>query len=255
MPSICLPGRYFRMYPANKPLGHAEKQLQLDTSQTVFLLVDVYDPALEPGGARSPWELAGSFIEQSKQVMPAMAAARQAARKINLPIVYLANSAPRIALADSTYQEMKTNTVNANKDELFAEDNIDPLEYHHGKSQVLKYASIIKPQDGDYYIRKHAHSGFFDTRLDTLLRNLGCKTLVCVGFTLDMCLGATMIDALWRNYRVVLLRDCTRAFEITGVDQPNSWTNRWVLYTESAIGYSATSNQWIAACNTLQSCD
>ena len=252
MAAIRLPGRYFRMYPPEKPLGHAQKQLQLDTAQTVFLLVDVYDPALQPDASRSPWELTGYFIDQCKQVMPAMVAARQAARDVNLPIVYLANSAPRIALADSAYQEMKTNTINANKDELFAEDNVDPREYHHGDSQVLKYAKIIEPRQGDYFIRKHAHSGFFDTRLDTLLRNLGCKTLICAGFALDMCVGTTMIDALWRNYRVVLLRDCTRAIEIAGIDEPDAWTNRWILYTECAIGYTATADQWITACNAAK---
>ena len=69
---------------------------------------------------------------------------------------------------------------------------------------ALVYCAAVKPRAGDYYIRKHVHSAFFDTRLDTLLRNLGCTTVVALGFALDMCVGTTMIDALWRNYRVVL---------------------------------------------------
>jgi hypothetical protein len=57
-----------------------------------------------------------------------------------------------------------------------------------------------------------------------------------------------MIDALWRNYRVLLLRDCTYAIEIPGVDEPGSWTERWILYVECAIGCTATSAAWIDAC-------
>jgi energy-coupling factor transporter ATP-binding protein EcfA2 len=154
--------------------------------------------------------------------------------------------------SDAQVQEQNWDTLHVVKDELYSEDNIDPLEYHHGPSNVLKYSQIVAPQAGDYYIRKHVHSAFFDTRLDTLLRNLGCKTLVCVGFALDMCLGNTMIDALWRNYRVLLLRDCTFAIEIPGIDAPGAWTDRWILYAESAIGYTATSETWIAACQAAE---
>jgi ureidoacrylate peracid hydrolase len=67
-----------------------------------------------------------------------------------------------------------------------------------------------------------------------------------------MCLGNTMIDALWRNYRVLLLRDCTYAIEIPGIDEPGAWTNRWILYAECAIGYTTTSDAWIAACRAAR---
>ena len=86
---------------------------------------------------------------------------------------------------------------------------------------------MIAPQSDDYYIRKYVYSGFWDTRLDSLLRNLGIRTLVCAGFAADICLLGTMIDALYRNYRIVLLRDATQAVEIpdstarTGVYAPN----------------------------------
>ena len=59
-----------------------------------------------------------------------------------------------------------------------------------------------------------------------------------------------MLDALWRNYRVLLLRDCSYAVEIPGIDEPpGAWTNRWILYTECAIGYTATAEDWIRACD------
>jgi hypothetical protein len=57
-----------------------------------------------------------------------------------------------------------------------------------------------------------------------------------------------MIDALWRNYHVLLLRDCTYAIEIPGVDEPGAWTQRWILYTECAIGCTTTSQAWQDAC-------
>ena len=253
MTTIKISGRYYRMYPPEKFLGYAEKEFELDTAETVFLVVDVYGLGFDPEDAQeAAWDVSPQYTQGVKSAVPRIRSATDLAREAGLPVVYVSNSAPRIALAQSAYQEQKWDTLNLSKDELYAEDNIDPLEYHYGDSDVLKYSRIVAPQEGDYYIRKHVHSGFFDTRLDTLLRNLGCKTLVCVGFALDMCLGTTMIDALWRNYRVLLLRDCTYAVEISGVDEPGAWTDRWILYTECAIGYTATAEDWIVACRTGQ---
>ena len=259
MAIIKIRGRYYRMYPPEKFLGYAEREFELDTAETVFLVVDVYglgfDPHSEEADEASEWMgmVSQQSIEREKDiVVNHIRPSLDAAREVGLPVVYISNSAPRIALSKSAYQEQKWDTLNLSKDELYAEDNIDPLEYHYGDSDVLKYSKIVAPHEGDYYVRKHVHSGFFDTRLDTLLRNLGCKTLVCVGFALDMCLGTTMIDALWRNYRVLLLRDCTYAIEVPGVDEPGAWTDRWILYAECAIGYTAVSEAWIAACEATR---
>jgi hypothetical protein len=68
---------------------------------------------------------------------------------------------------------------------------------------------------------------------------------------LDMCLGATMMDALWRNYRVLLLRDCTYAAELPLIDEPGSWTQRWITYVECAIGCTSTSSAFIHACSNI----
>jgi nicotinamidase-related amidase len=258
MAQIKINGRYYRMYPPEQFLGYAENELHLDTSETVFLLVDVYGLGFDPEKTdeKSQWSgmVSDQSIKREKEIIvnhirPALDASREA----KMPIVYASNSAPRIALQHSAYHEQKKSTLEFETSIMYAEDRIDPLEYYYGPSDVLKYSDIISPKPGDYYIRKHVHSAFFDTRLDTLLRNLGCKTLVCVGFALDMCLGNTMIDALWRNYRVLLLRDCTYAIEVPGVDAPGSWTERWILYTECAIGYTSTSAEWIKACKNVVS--
>jgi ureidoacrylate peracid hydrolase len=241
------------MYPPEQFQGFAYKEFDLSPADTAFLLCDVYGLGYDPddGDNRSDWQglVSPQSVSREKDIVcnyirPSL----DAARAVGLPIIYVSNSAPRIALRQSAYGEQKWDTLEVSKDELYAEDTIDPLEYNYGPSNVLKYSKIIAPLPGDYYIRKHVHSAFFDTRLDTLLRNLGVRNLVCVGFALDMCLGNTMIDALWRNYRVLLLRDCTWAIEIPGVDEPGAWTQRWLLYVECAIGCTSTAAAWRDAC-------
>lgn len=255
MPNISVEGRFFRKYPVVSPLGYTTKPLQLSTADTAFVLVDVYGPVLDVHPDAAEAEQAEenrrvpiSVTQKSEIVRQRIRPALDAARKLGLPIVYVANSAPRIALNRSTYWEHKWDTLNVDKDVYFAETSVDPREYHHGGTGVLDYSDVIAPRSDDYFIRKYVHSGFYDTRLDSLLRNLAIKNLVFVGFALDVCLGTTMIDALWRNYRVIMLRDCVHASEIPTVDAPGEWTKRWVLYVECAIGYTTTSDAWVQAC-------
>jgi ureidoacrylate peracid hydrolase len=250
--SVKLNGRYYRMYPRGDFKGHAEKTFVLNPDNTAFVVVDVYGPGFDDGAQDSHYSgmVSAQSAEREKyiiinNIVPAL----EKAREVGFPVVYVANSAPRIALAKSTYWEYKVDTQDVDVDALYSELPVDPKEYHHGDSNVLLYSKVIAPQATDYFVRKHVHTGFFDTRLDTLLRNLGVKNLLFVGFALDHCLGTTMIDALWRNYRPILLRDCTYAIEIEGIDEPGAYTDRWILYVESAVGYTTSSPEFIHACD------
>lgn len=65
----------------------------------------------------------------------------------------------------------------------------------------------IEPQD--IQIDKYRMSGFWDTPLDSILRNLGRTTLFFGGVNADQCVMATLQDANFLGYDGILLRDCT----------------------------------------------
>lgn len=245
------PGRYFRMYPAEAPLGHVTEELSWQVDETALLAVDVYGDPTRP----DVWN--GMVSEASRlqvvDIYERIAAVLAAARAAGMSVVYATNSAPRVALRSSAYGALKQRTLAVDQDVLYARPQDDGSEYANGRSPVLSYQSAVAPAPGDYVVKKHVHSAFFDTRLDTLLRNLGIKNLLCLGFTLDSCLGTTMIDALWRNYNVALVRDCTYAVELPGIDKPGAWTERWLTYVECMIGVTlatATALQSLSAART-----
>jgi nicotinamidase-related amidase len=248
---LVISGRFYRQYPPGNFEGFSERELHLPRDETAVLVVDIY--GLESPSNRPHSGMGAEYGDARAQeiIATAVRPALDAAREAGLAVVYVANSAPRIALKHSAYWEQKWETQHVDKDDLYSEDIVDPREYHFGDSDALKYTELSRPHPGDYFVRKHTHSGFFDTRLDTLLRNLRVHNLICMGFALDMCLGATMMDALWRNYRVLLLRDCTYAVELPGIDVPGSWTQRWVTYVETAIGFTTTSATFVDACGQL----
>jgi len=67
---------------------------------------------------------------------------------------------------------------------------------------------LLKPEAGDIHVDKYRISGFFDTPLDGILRNLRATTLLFAGVNLDQCVYATLVDAACLGYDCVLVEDC-----------------------------------------------
>jgi nicotinamidase-related amidase len=59
----------------------------------------------------------------------------------------------------------------------------------------------------DIHIAKMRMSGFWDTELDQVLRNLGVTTLLFGGVNADQCVLATLMDANFLGYDCILLED------------------------------------------------
>ena len=66
----------------------------------------------------------------------------------------------------------------------------------------------LTPDPADVRVDKHRMSGFWDTPLDSILRNLGACTLLFAGVNLDQCVLHTMADASFLGYDTLLLEDC-----------------------------------------------
>jgi nicotinamidase-related amidase len=61
----------------------------------------------------------------------------------------------------------------------------------------------------DIRVDKYRMSGFWDTPLDSILRNLGRTTLFFAGVNADQCVLTTLCDANFLGYDCVLVKDCT----------------------------------------------
>ncbi|MEM2128123.1 MAG: isochorismatase family cysteine hydrolase, partial [Candidatus Methanomethylicaceae archaeon] len=100
--------------------------------------------------------------------------------------------------------------------------------YHHDPEVVNRWgphaikgtdgAKVIPelgPAEGDFTVEKRAYSGFFETGLDSLLRNLyggmGVRAVVLCGLHTHMCVRHTAADAFFRGYRIVVAKDAVEA--------------------------------------------
>jgi nicotinamidase-related amidase len=250
-----LKARYYRWFPAEEHLGYARDELQIHRAETAFVLVDVYLPDIDRevnGAPREEEKVALSLKDYRlwrditlEHIGPALSAARGA----ELPVIYVTNSGPRIALGRSAFADKLRQSLASEMEGAFTEDCVDPLEYHYGPAKQLQFP--VAPQPGDFYIRKHTYSGFFETRLESLLRNLRVRNLICVGFRLDACLMSTVLDALYRNFKVILLRDCTLASELPHEIDALEFTKRMLLWFEALVGVTVDSQDFIAACHAV----
>lgn len=237
-------GRYYRLYPPASPLGEVEEDLTLAIDNTVFLLVDVYGkrydddfepPADLPSIYQAPINDPVKDIVRNK-IVPAKAAAKRA----GLRVVYVSNYLSPGLSEGNEWRNMSVRTC-----------GVDVLEAWVPPTPILEHADIIAPQPGEPLVLKQHYSGFFETNLDSVLRGYGAKNLVAVGFDSRICLGTTATDAMYRDYRVIVLRDAIRTGEYPET-AAGGWANFMaVRFIESNVGYTSTVDAFIAACDDV----
>jgi nicotinamidase-related amidase len=248
--AIDIKGRHYWSYPPGQYLGYAERILKLDTADTAFVIVDVYGASLGNRDDDGPG-IEYMLDRALKIVIERIAPGKAAAKRLGIPSICVTNSAPRVELSRSELGNQRQDNVSTILDALSGECINDPLGYVPGDLRCVQHSLAITAQNGDCSIRKHVYSGFFGTRLDGLPRNLGIRNIVFSGLAAGVCLLGTMIDALYRNCRVLLLRDCTEAVDVPGFDQvEGAFTRRICLWTECHLGHTFTSADWVAACAT-----
>jgi biuret amidohydrolase len=67
----------------------------------------------------------------------------------------------------------------------------------------------LTPKEGELVIKKHRYSAFYNTNLETQLRNRGIETLIITGTVTNMCCESTARDAQFRDYNVIFVSDAT----------------------------------------------
>ena len=236
-------GRYYRMYPPEAYLGHAEETLELALGQTALMLIDVYGLGYSPGEPepeRPALFYKGSTEVERRVMVDHVKPALEAARRIGMPVIFLNNSNQMVAAQRSEFGAILVRTHGLTVEERW---EADPVEF--------QFSKLVTPQPGEYLVRKQMYSGFFETCLESLLKNLGIKNLVAVGFAANACVLGTLNDALYRNYRIVLLRDCTAAMEYHDTIDKQSITGFIIRHVEAFLGYTATSRDFVRSCERL----
>ena len=233
---IDIKGRYYRYFPN---AGYDFEDLVLSVKETALLLVDVdglgFSEGEEPD--RFLLELYGQehFQKRKEITNNSIKPALEYARKVGIERIFTTNRASETAAHLSEFGRRHSRSMEGDISEVF-----DPE-----RSTTTRFSKDICPIPNEHIIEKGYYSAFYETSLDSLLRNLGIRNLLCMGFATNICVHATLLDGLFRNYRIVLLRDCTMATEFPETRRDMSLTKSTIWQVEALIGYSTTSEELI----------
>jgi len=100
-------------------------------------------------------------------------------------------------------------------------------------------ADGLEAQDGDHIVEKMRMNGFYETRLDILLRGLGVDTIIVSGAWTNMSIEHTSRHGADAGYEVVVASDGTST---TG----DEWQN-------AALNYAMTNVAKVATCAEIKS--
>lgn len=103
----------------------------------------------------------------------------------------------------------------------------------------------LAPQAGDVVLYKHRFSGFYQTRLDAVLKKLDARHLIFTGCTTSVCVESTIRDAMFRDYLPVLLADCTA--EPIGCRFARTNHDASLLAIETLLGWVSSSEEFVRA--------
>lgn len=92
----------------------------------------------------------------------------------------------------------------------------------------------------DIHVDKYRVSGFPDSPLESILKNLRVTTLFFGGVNLDQCVYATMLEASFLGYDIVLVEDCA------ATRSPEYCTQATLYNTERGMGFITQADAVVA---------
>ena len=186
-------------------LATETKTLRLDLAKTAILVIDMQNDFCHPDGwlahigvditpARTP-------IHPLKTLLPIL-------RQVGVPVIWL-NWGNRADL-----RNISANVLHVYNPSGLGIGVGDPLPSNDAKvlmagSWAAAIVEELEQHRQDIHVDKYRMSGFWDTPLDSILRNLGRTTVLFAGVNADQCVMATLQDANFLGYDCLLVKDCT----------------------------------------------
>jgi ureidoacrylate peracid hydrolase len=220
------------------------ESISIDASSTAVIVVDMENDFGTKGGM---FDHAGIDISMIQKVIDPTSKVLAAAREAGIKIIYL-----KMAYHDDLSDLGDEESVNRVRHLKFMHVG-DTINAPDGsKSRILirgtwgtDIVPDLKPQDGDIVIYKTRFSGFYQTNLDSTLKQLHKKNLIITGCTTSICVESTVRDAMFRDYLPVVLEDCTA--EPIGYNFPRSNHEASLLTIQTLLGWVSSSNEFIKA--------
>ena len=102
----------------------------------------------------------------------------------------------------------------------------------------------LAPEPQDTVVYKHQLSGSYETELHDVPRRMGVRDLIFTGCTTSICVDSTVRDAMFRDYRCLVLDDCMAEPIVSGLERTNHEAS--LLATQTLLGWVASSTDLLS---------
>jgi gluconolactonase len=196
--------------------------LKLDPARTALIIQDLQNDVIIEGGAFA--DSGAPAHATAQNVVANVQALAEACRAAGVPVIHI------WFIVEPGATGLKINAP------LFAgvKDANALVRGSWGAAPV----EGLEPHDGDHVVEKMRMNGFFDTRLDTLLRGLGADTIIVTGAWTNMSIEHTARHGADAGYEVLVASDGSST---TGDD-----------WQRAALEYAMTNVGRVVSCDELR---
>jgi gluconolactonase len=171
----------------------SDESLRLDAKRSALIIQDLQNDVIIEGGAFA--DSGAPAHAKSQNVVENVKRLADAARKAGMPVIHVHY------IVDEGAPGLKQNA---------------PLFVGVKEANALVRGSWgaapvegLEPQAGDHVVEKMRMNGFYDTRLDILLRGLEAETIVITGAWTNMSIEHTARHGADAGYEVIVVSDGT----------------------------------------------
>jgi nicotinamidase-related amidase len=183
----------------------AEPQhLRIDLRRTAYVVIDMQNDFCAPGG----WlDHIGVDIAPARRPIAPLQRVLPRLRRARVPVIWVnwGNRPDRLNLSPSVLHVYKPSGHGVGLGDPLPANGAKVLEKGSWAAAIV---DELAPASDDIRVDKYRMSGFWDTPLDSILRNLGITTLLFGGVNLDQCVMCTLQDANFLGYDCILVEDC-----------------------------------------------
>ena len=191
--------------PRPVSLAAEPKPCTIDLARTAMIVIDMQNDFCHPKG----W-LASIGVDVAPARAPIMPLMKllPVLRKHGTPIVWVnwGNRPDRKNLSPALLHVYNPTGLGYGLGDRLAGSDSRVLEKDSWSAAIV---DELAPDPADIKVDKYRMSGFWDTPLDSILRNLGVTTLLFGGVNADQCVLHTLADGNFLGYDTLMIEDCT----------------------------------------------
>ncbi len=181
---------------ARDAYAHGDAAFEVEPDSCVLLVIDMQDEFVRPHW--SPF-----WVPEATRIVGKVQKLIRRCRQMNIPVIYTVMS--------KTHHRFDRPMSGAFMPNRYAQLKVD-MSHYFVEGRVWHELS---PEDTDVVIHKPSYGAFYDTPLESILKNLRRNTVIICGTLTNYCCGTTARQAYERGLRVVFGSD------ITATDDPD----------------------------------